>query len=227
MAVTRPSKMQVINLKREFEVLRMEDEETVRQYTDSLMKVVNQIRLFGEELTDKRIIENELVRLPEKFESKISSLEDSRDLTSMYLPELVNSLQALEQRRAIREKQTTKGAFLAKQKDKVGFESAGRKQGNEKKDKEKKESQNSKGGGKKGKYPPCPHCKKKNHTKNFYWFRPGIQCKSCKQFGHIEKVCKNKVEQPTQQAQTVENQQQQEEQLFDVSCFAASGCSES
>ena len=106
--------MQVINLRREFEVLRMEDEETVRQYTDRLMKVVNQIRLLGEELTDKRIVEKVLVSLPEKFESKISSLEDSRDLTSMSLPELVNSLQALEQRRAIREKQTTEGAFVAK-----------------------------------------------------------------------------------------------------------------
>ena len=40
-------------------------------------------------------------------------------------------------------------------------------------------------------------------------------------------MCKNKDDQPTQQAQTVDNQQQQEEQLFVVSCFTANGCSES
>ena len=104
--------MQVINLRMEFEVLKMEEEETVKQYTDRLMKVVNQIKLLGEELTDKRIVEKVLVSLPTKFESKISSLEDSRDLISMSLTELVNALQAFEQRRVIREKQSTKGVFF-------------------------------------------------------------------------------------------------------------------
>ena len=74
----------------------MEEEETVRQYTDRLMKVINQIKLLGEELNDKRIVEKVLVSLLEKFESKISFLEDSRDLTSMFLTELVNALQALK-----------------------------------------------------------------------------------------------------------------------------------
>lgn len=40
--------MSVINLRREFEVLKMEEEETVRQYSDRLMKVVNLIRLLEE-----------------------------------------------------------------------------------------------------------------------------------------------------------------------------------
>ena len=60
------------------------------------MKVVNQIRLLGEELTYKRIVEKVLVSLPEKFESKISSFKDSRDLTIMSLLELVKALRALE-----------------------------------------------------------------------------------------------------------------------------------
>ena len=145
----KTKQMQVINLRREFEVLKMEEDEIVRQYTDKLRKVVNQIKLLGEELTDKRIVEKVLVSLPEKFESKISLLEDSRDLTSMSLTELVNALQALEQRRAIMEKQSTKGAFLAKQKEKAGSNRGWKKQTIEKMEKDKKEPQGSRGGGKK------------------------------------------------------------------------------
>ena len=41
--------MQVINLKREFEVFKMKDDEIVRQYTKRLMKVMNKIKLLGDE----------------------------------------------------------------------------------------------------------------------------------------------------------------------------------
>ena len=73
-----------------------DNDETIRQYTDRLMKVVNRIRLLGEELIDKKIVEKVLVSLPKKFESNISSLEDSRYLSNMSLLELVNALQALK-----------------------------------------------------------------------------------------------------------------------------------
>lgn len=32
------------------------------------------------------------------------------------------------------------------------------------------------------------------HTAKFCSFRPNVQCKSCKQMGHVKKVCKNKGE---------------------------------
>ena len=73
--------MQILNLKRQFEVLRMKDNESIKEYVDRLMEVVNKIRLLGKDLTDQRVVEKVLVRLLERFESKISSLEDSKDLT--------------------------------------------------------------------------------------------------------------------------------------------------
>ncbi|XP_031268500.1 uncharacterized protein LOC116126972 [Pistacia vera] len=77
--------MHVLNLKREFEMLKMQESESVKEYVDRLMNVVNKIRLLGEEMTDKRIVEKVLVSLPERFESKISSLEDSKDLSQITL----------------------------------------------------------------------------------------------------------------------------------------------
>ncbi|KAA3469005.1 Retrovirus-related Pol polyprotein from transposon TNT 1-94 [Gossypium australe] len=119
--------IQVLNLWKEFEVLKMKESKTVKEYFDRLMNVVNQIRLHGEEFPDKRIVKKVLVSVPERFESKISSLEDSKDISKLTLIEVVNALQALEHRRAIRLEESTEGAFQAKFKDKHGRNNFGKK----------------------------------------------------------------------------------------------------
>ena len=105
----------MLNLRREFDVLKLKEIEIVKNYADRLMKLVNQIRLLGEELPDSRVVEKVLVSLPKRFAIKISSLEDSRDLSQITLSELVNSLQVIEQRRAIRYEETIEGELQAKQ----------------------------------------------------------------------------------------------------------------
>ena len=90
----RTRQMQILNLKRQFEVLRMKDKEFIKEYVDRLMEVVNKIWLLGEDLTYQRVVEKVLVSLLERFESKISSLEDSKDLTKISLVELVHAFQA-------------------------------------------------------------------------------------------------------------------------------------
>lgn len=60
--------------------------ETVKEYGSRFLRMVNNIRLMGEELSEKRVVEKVLVSLPER----ISSLEDSRDLNQTILSELVN-----------------------------------------------------------------------------------------------------------------------------------------
>ena len=66
--------MQVFNLRREFEMQKMKETETIRDFFDRLLFIVNKVRLLGEDLPDKRVVEKILVTLPERFESKISSL---------------------------------------------------------------------------------------------------------------------------------------------------------
>jgi len=65
-------------------------------------------------LQKKRIVEKVLVTLPERFKSKISSLEESKDLSTISLGELMSVLQAREQRRTLRQDRVTEGAFLYK-----------------------------------------------------------------------------------------------------------------
>ena len=57
-----------------------------------------------------------MVTLPERFEFKISSLKESRDMLTITLVE-VNALQALEQRRAYRNNETIEGTFQVKEVD--------------------------------------------------------------------------------------------------------------
>ncbi|XP_031267470.1 uncharacterized protein LOC116125898 [Pistacia vera] len=131
--------MQVMNLRRELEMLRMQEVEKVKEYVDKLMSVVNKNRLLGVEMSDKMIVD--------KVYQK-----------------------AQEQRRLMRQEDSNEGAMMAAQK-----------------------GLNVQGSNRKG----------------------------CKQFGHIEKVCKNKGAQPSQQAQSAEDQQQgsEPEQLFVALCY--------
>ncbi|GKV37174.1 hypothetical protein SLEP1_g45233 [Rubroshorea leprosula] len=200
--------MEVLNLKKEFALIRMKDTETVKEFSDRLTKVVNKIRLQGEELSDKVVVEKVLVSLLEKFEHKISSLEDSKDLSQFSLNELVNALQAVEQRKALRLENNVEGAYLATDKEKAVAKDDENKQLGDQRNREKEGYQNNK----KESYASCSHCKKKGHSEKYCWFRPGVQCRKCKQFGHVERVCKEGSDR-VQQAKIAEIVEE-EEHLF-------------
>ena len=105
--------MQILNLKRQFEGLKMKESDTIKDFSSHISKLVNQVRLLGEEFPESRIVEKMLVSLPEKFEHKICSLEDSKDFFEMSFQELVNALQAVEQRQAYRQEGTSENALVA------------------------------------------------------------------------------------------------------------------
>ncbi|XP_016745051.1 uncharacterized protein [Gossypium hirsutum] len=105
MGSEKTRQQQLINLRRDFKNLKMKDSETIKQYSDRIMPTVNNIRLLGEDFSESRVVEKVITTLLEKFESKISSLEDLRDLSAISLFELINSLYALEQMRANRQEE--------------------------------------------------------------------------------------------------------------------------
>lgn len=82
-------RMQILNLKRQFEGVKMRETGTIKDFSSKISKLVNQMRLLGEDVQNSRIIEKVFVSLPEKFENKIYSLEDSRDFAEMILQDLI------------------------------------------------------------------------------------------------------------------------------------------
>lgn len=48
--------MQTLNLVREFEMQKMKESETIKEYADKLLGIVNKVRLLGSEFSDSRIV---------------------------------------------------------------------------------------------------------------------------------------------------------------------------
>ena len=60
--------MQVLNLIREFELQKMKESETIKEYSDRLLGIANKVRLLGSEFSDSRIVEKIPVTVPERYE---------------------------------------------------------------------------------------------------------------------------------------------------------------
>ena len=205
----RTKNMQVLNLIREFEMQKMKETDNIKDYFDKLLSIINKVRLLGKDFPDESIVQKILVTMPEKYESKISSLEESKDLSKISLGELVNALQAQEQRRMMRQDESVEGAFQAKAQNSKGGKD---KRNNWKKNNKKIENNRET-------YPPCPYYKKTNHPQRKCWWRPDVKCRKCGQNGHIEKICRS---QQHEDRANVVTEQHQEEQLFVATCFVTS-----
>ena len=49
--------MQALNLVREFEMQKMNESETIKEYANKLLSIANKVRLLGSEFSDSRIVE--------------------------------------------------------------------------------------------------------------------------------------------------------------------------
>ncbi|EOY22757.1 Uncharacterized protein TCM_014834 [Theobroma cacao] len=182
------------NLRRKYELLRMKENQPVGEFVEDLMKLVNQSKLMGDSLIDLKVVEKIMLSLPERFEPTITYLEQVKDIIELSISDLVSALEADEQRKAARRDERVDHALAARAKDKAPVDPSFKKNSNENREKDKAGTAAGRSQNKKGKFPVCPYCKKRNHSEAYCWFRPGVKCNACKQLGHVEKVCKNKVE---------------------------------
>jgi len=95
--------MKVLNLIREFEMQRMKESETIKEYSNKLLGIANKIKLLEKEFSYSRLIEKILVTVPERYEVSIASLKNTKDLSTITFKEVIHVLQAQEQRRLMRE----------------------------------------------------------------------------------------------------------------------------
>ncbi|KAK5840122.1 hypothetical protein PVK06_008998 [Gossypium arboreum] len=138
----------------------MRESETIKKYSDRIIAIVNNIRLLSDDFSESRVVEKVITTLHKKFKSKISSLEDSMDLSAISLSELVNSLYAFEQMRANRLEEHPKGAFQARAKESSSLSYKGKKPWLDKKEKPKKDAR-------KKKFPSCIHYKRNTHLEKY------------------------------------------------------------
>lgn len=161
----RVKSIKLLTLKREFEMLTMKEDESVKEYTSKLSHLVNQMRLHGEAVQDSRVVEKMLISLPDKFEAKVAAIEESCDLKKLTVSEMVSKLGAHEQRFYMRMDDVTEGAFQARHKGKQPVQ----------KKQHYKMGGDQKG---KGKQDGCSNLSKDC----WYKGKPQIQCRNCKKW---------------------------------------------
>ena len=98
-------------------------------------------------------------------------------MSSITLAELLNALQAQEQRRLMRQEGSVEDAFQAISQYKKEMQSNNNSSNNTQK------------------FPPCPYFKKSNHPQKRCWWRPDVRCHKCGQLGHVERICKSQQQQ--------------------------------
>lgn len=176
------------SLRRELENFRMKESENVKDYASRLIELVNQLRANGEEVSDQRIVQKILISLTEKYDHVVPAVEESKDLTTLTMTELLGSLQAHEQRLERRIDGSLENAFQSN----VNVKSQKLKDSNKKGKKVFKEDKKK---AKQGVFRPCGICKKTNHAEKDCFYKGKPQCNYCKKFNHLEKDCRFKTNQ--------------------------------
>jgi len=149
----------VLNLRREFELQRMKESETIKEYSNKLLSIANKIKLLESDFADSRIVEKILVTVPKKYEASIASLENTKDLSKITLAEVIHALQAQEQQRLMRQEHAVEGALPAKSQQARTWKRKNYKK-NHPTSNESSANNHNKGNGKRKSYPPCQHCGK-------------------------------------------------------------------
>lgn len=85
-------------LRRYFENIFMKYFESMEDFFTQVMGLVNQIRSYGDTVTDQKIVEKMLRIFPFKFDHIVIAIEESKDLKSLSINELMGSLQTHEKR---------------------------------------------------------------------------------------------------------------------------------
>ena len=85
-------------LRRDFELLEMNETESVEEYFTRVLSVTNQMRSNGEVMMDSKVVEKILRTLSEKFMYVVVSIEESKDTETISLEELQSSLMVHEQK---------------------------------------------------------------------------------------------------------------------------------
>ncbi|VVA20943.1 Hypothetical predicted protein, partial [Prunus dulcis] len=102
------------SLWREFDNLLMKDTESIQVFFTKVSGIVNQIKCYGDTIPDKKIVEKTLRSLPPKYDHVAAAIEESKDLSTLSLHELIGSLEAHEKRINRSTEQSVEQAFQSK-----------------------------------------------------------------------------------------------------------------
>jgi hypothetical protein len=188
-------------LSRDFKNMRMKENESVKDYSTRFLELVNQMKAYGEDMIDRRIVEKILISLHEKIDHMVAVIEETKDLSSLGVQELLGSLKSHEQRLERHSEKSIESTFQSKltinsknyEKRALTHEQGeGDSTRGGKSFRARERSPRGRGGGSYERKPSvegssqrCNICKKNSHVEKDCWFKGKPQCFNCKKFGHL------------------------------------------
>ncbi|CAL2258163.1 unnamed protein product [Prunus armeniaca] len=101
------------NLIREFEYTRMRDNESLSDYLTRLTELINQMKTFGEVLSNERQVQKVLISLSKKYDPIFPVIENRKALETVELQEVIVILKSQEQRHEMHNVDTHEKAFAS------------------------------------------------------------------------------------------------------------------
>lgn len=80
----------------QFEVLKMNDEEDIASYMLRINEIIDSIQGLGEKIDDKVIFKKILRSLSSKFDTKVSTIKEEKDMNTLTLDEMHGTLISYE-----------------------------------------------------------------------------------------------------------------------------------
>ena len=96
-----------------FETLFMRDEETFDDFYAKLSDIVNSCFTLGEKIPEAKIVGKILRSLPERFQPKMTAIEEAQNVDTLKLDQLVGNLQTYEAHQISKKKQKESVAFTS------------------------------------------------------------------------------------------------------------------
>jgi Reverse transcriptase (RNA-dependent DNA polymerase)/gag-polypeptide of LTR copia-type/Integrase core domain/GAG-pre-integrase domain len=183
-------------LRRQFQNLQMKESEKIKEYFSRLVEIVNQMRTYGEDLSDQKVVEKILISLTEKYDYVVTAIEESKDLSTLSIQQLMSSLESHEERKLHRGESSMESAFQTK----LNFrpESTPKTKGNYQKGGSSRQDVIKQSDYKENKQNPrysnlwCDIHKKSNHTTSQCWRKK--KCTKCNKIGHIAPFCRTRID---------------------------------
>ncbi|XP_019431793.1 PREDICTED: uncharacterized protein LOC109338896 [Lupinus angustifolius] len=91
-------KVKLQSLRRQCELLNMEKGDRIGEYFTKILTITNNMKDYGESISDLMIIENIMRSLPQIFDFIVVTIEEEKDITTMKIEKLQSSLEARELR---------------------------------------------------------------------------------------------------------------------------------
>jgi hypothetical protein len=103
----KDTKLQICRV--QFEQLKMKEDETVGKYFLRVEELVNAMKALGEKIEEPSLVQNFLRSLLDRFNPKVSTIEERNDLKTLEFDQLLGTLSAYEMR-IVKDKPTSKEA---------------------------------------------------------------------------------------------------------------------